>query len=172
MVACIWLVSYLHLPYSGLGMRLAVGWPCDHVKVQLTKLQDSSDYMRKSPVSLLQVWSKSGLVWHYFRRSYISVALFLMRILSIPQYPAYSPTPEWDNYHTGHCSGLQDVVAVYQDSMMGTRLEGEDQLIECSVIPGYCTIWCMPMWIRVTIFSLSQDNQFLIPTRAFEIAWL
>jgi len=58
------------------------------------------------------------------------VALFLVRILSIPQYPAYSPTPEWDSYQTGHCSGLQAVVAVYQDSMMGTRLEGEDQLIE------------------------------------------
>jgi len=32
-------------PYSGLGMRLAVGWPCGHVNVQLAKLQDSSHYM-------------------------------------------------------------------------------------------------------------------------------
>jgi len=59
MVACIWLVSYLHLPYSGLGMRLAVGWPYGHVKVQLTKLRDSSDYMRKvtidTPPSLIKV---------------------------------------------------------------------------------------------------------------------
>ena len=65
------------------------------------------------------------------------MALILVRILSVPQYPAYSPTP---SYQTGHCSALQDVVAVYQDSMMGTRLEGEDQLIEYSVIPRYCTI--------------------------------
>jgi len=52
------------------------------------------------------------------------VALFLVRILSIPQYPAYSPTPEWDSYQTGHCSGQKDDVAVYHDSMMGARLEG------------------------------------------------
>ena len=45
------------------------------------------------------------------------MALFLVRILSIPQHPAYSPTPEWDSYQTGHCSGLQAMVAVYQDSM-------------------------------------------------------
>ena len=60
-----------------------------------------------------------------------------MRILSITQY---HPTPEWDSYQNGHCSGLQAVVTVYQDSMMGTRLEGEDQLIERSVNPRYCTI--------------------------------
>ena len=61
-------------PYSGLGMRVAVGWPCGHVKVQLTKLLDSSDYMWKSPVTL-HVWTKLWLFWHYFRHSNTSSPL-------------------------------------------------------------------------------------------------